>query len=134
VITLKTGDETAAAAATTTKRPLSPTSTLSSLSDRDDLPISTSRESNKRVKTRHREAESDGSQATSQVSVATADQVKSRNVQTGDTVPQSTKMSSDGEDFDDFQYEDDTGFDEDVNMGGESLVLWDAVLELSCSS
>lgn len=30
---------------------------------------------------------------------------------------QPTKMSSDGEDF---EYEDDTGFDEDVDMDGES--------------
>lgn len=31
-----------------------------------------------------------------------------------------TKMSSDGEDFD---YEDDTGFDEDVDMDGECATL-----------
>jgi hypothetical protein len=105
---------------TQTKRPLSPTSTLSSVSDREHSPITTKEESNKRVKFSESGAEAQESSATSELKVANdePDQARYTSANATKTDKEQSKMSSDGEDF---EYDDDTGFGDDVDMGGELL-------------
>jgi hypothetical protein len=120
------------ATVTAVKRPLSPTSTLSDCSDEEKITVSPS---SKRVK-RDQTVDVNPSNASSKAPVANAPiPLEASTIAATTQVPnqqkQSTKMSSDGEDF---EYEDDTGFDEDVNMDGESRhAVLDAVSLISCS-
>jgi hypothetical protein len=105
------------ATVTAVKRPLSPTSTLSDCSDEEKITVSPL---SKRVK-RNQTADVNPSNASSKVPVANAPipleaSITAATTQVPNQQKQSPKMSSDGEDF---EYEDDTGFDEDVNMDGE---------------
>ncbi|KAJ9125203.1 hypothetical protein QFC22_000157 [Naganishia vaughanmartiniae] len=111
--------ETASRSAT--KRPLSPTSTLSSISDQEKEAVATRKASTKRVKLeltdppRKPKKTAKSQQQTATESVET--EQKAPSADSAVTPAKPTQMSSDGED-DDFQYDDDTGFDDDVNMGG----------------
>lgn len=103
---------------TAVKRPLSPTSTLSDVSDGEKIAVSPA---TKRVKRKHT-ADFKSPKASSKEAGSNAPILsKTESVTEEATIhvvkeKQPIKMSSDGEDF---EYEDDTGFDEDVNMDGE---------------